>query len=98
MQEASAHAYQDIYLPFRDGCILLLSSWFSIHHNHRVTTSAKEKPYREKPKDVPFAFVALLLFALPLLFTFLKSVEEAESGDRSRQFAAAQIYRMQPNL
>lgn len=47
--------------------------------------SAKEEPKcGEEPKAAPFAFVALLLFALPLLFTLQKFVVDEDKGERSQ--------------
>ena len=58
-----------------------------------ATLSAGEEPsFGEEPKHTPFAFVALLLFALPLLFTLQKFVDEVDSGERSQQLPVL-IYR-----
>ena len=42
----------------------------------------------QDPKATPFAFDALLLLLLPLLFTLPKFVELVATGDRSHQFDA----------
>lgn len=43
---------------------------------------------REEPHDTPFELLALLLFALPLLFTLQKFVEDDAKGERSHQLFA----------
>ena len=65
-----------------EGQALLLSSPNGFRQT--VTLSV-----REEPNATPLELDALLLFELPLLFTFMKLVEEDETGERSHQFAAA---------
>ena len=69
---------------------------FSVRHI-RVTTSAKGSQTREKPNDTPFELLALLLLALPLLFTFRKLVAESAAGDRNHQFSARMIFSTKPH-
>jgi hypothetical protein len=45
---------------------------------------------REEPNATPFELLALLLLALPLLFTLQKFVLLAAFGERNHQFVAAQ--------
>ena len=51
----------------------------------------------QNPKHTLFVFVALLLFALPLLLTLRKFVDEEASAERSHQLTALK-FRMQPML
>ena len=44
--------------------------------------------YQENRRTTPFAFVALLLFVLPLLFTFQKFVALERFAPRSQKFVA----------
>ena len=77
MQEASAQTRQGVNLPFQEGHGLLLS--FSV----LISLSLLCLPGK-KPNATPFAFVALLLFALPLLFTLQKFVVDDANGERSQ--------------
>lgn len=87
MQAASARTYRSLYLPVKEGHVLLLS--LSARFHPWVTLSAKKKPnLGEEPNATPFELFALLLFELPLLFTLQKLVEEEANGERSHQFAA----------
>ena len=83
MQAASARTRRGTYLPFIGRSrppSLYLGSDFAC-----ATLSAMEEPKcREEPKATPFAFVALLLFALPLLFTLQKFVVDEDKGERSQ--------------
>ena len=72
---------------------LLLDSRFAT----RVTTSAKGSQTKEKPNDTPFELLALLLLALPLLFTFRKLAAESAAGDRNHQFSARMIFSTKPH-
>ena len=51
--------------------------------------------FMQNPKHTLFVFVALLLFALPLLLTLRKFVDEEASAERSHQLTALK-FRMQP--
>ena len=87
MQAASARTYRSLYLPVKEGQVLLLS--LSARFHPWVTLSAKKKPNSgEEPNATPFELFALLLYELPLLFTLQKLVEEDANGERSHQFAA----------
>ena len=59
---------------------LLLGSDFAF-----ATLSAREEPnVGEEPNATPFELVALLLLALPLLFTLQKFVVDEANGERSQ--------------
>ena len=78
MQAASARTYRSLYLPVKEGHVLLLS--LSARFHPWVTLSAKKKPNMgEEPNDTPFELFALFELELPLLFTTPKLVEEDAS-------------------
>ena len=83
MQEASAQTRRGVNLPFQEGHGLLLS--FSVLISLSLLCLPGKKPnVGEEPNATPFAFVALLLFALPLLFVAQKFVVEEANGERSQ--------------
>ena len=84
MQEASGRSHRGKYLPFREGFALLL------HGLGFRPSGLLSLIYVQDPKATPFVLVALLLLALPLLFTFEKLVAFVAFGERSHQFAAEQ--------
>lgn len=78
MQAASAWTYRSLYLPVKEGHVLLLS--LSARFHPWVTLSAKKKPNTgEEPNATPFELFALFELELPLLFTTPKLVEEDAS-------------------
>ena len=64
-----------------DGCALLLLII-------PASPSRSGYSYQENRRTTPFAFVALLLFVLPLLFTFQKFVALERFAPRSQKFVA----------
>ena len=84
MQEASsARTRRGVYLPFQEGHGLLLS--FSVLISLSLLCLPGKKPnVGEKPNATPLELVALLLLALPLLFTLQKFVEDEDNGERSQ--------------
>jgi hypothetical protein len=83
MQEASARTRRGVNLPFQEGHGLLLS--FSVLISLSLLCLPGKKPnVGEKPNATPLELVALLLLALPLLFTLQKFVEDEDNGERSQ--------------
>ena len=68
MQEASARTRRRIYLPFQEGHALLLSISVLISRGALLCLH-DEADAGENPNATPLLLVALLLLALPLLFT-----------------------------
>lgn len=88
MQEASGRSHRGKYLPFREGFALLL------HGLGFRPFGLLSLICVQDPKATPFELVALLLLALPLLFTFAKFVELDAIGERSHQFVAVAVVKI----
>lgn len=82
MQAASAHVRQSAYLPIAGGSEPPSLQCTDFIHYIQTTLSRGG----EEHTQTPLLLLALLLFTLPLLFTFRKLVSLSELAERSHQF------------